>query len=319
MSKLVWDQIGERIAETGVQNGVLYGLVNGAYPKGVAWNGLTSVNESPSGGEPSPFYADNRKYLEIMSEEEFAGSIGCYTYPDEFKDCIGEVELAPGVSIGQQIHNPFGFSYRTEVVNDSLGRAYGYKLHLVYNALAGVSEREHTTINESPEFEELSYEFTTTKIDVTGAKPTAHLVIESTKVSAESLSALEDILYGTAAADARLPLPNEVASFFTGAEPSALALESINPEDDDIDVALNAPIVLTFNNKILKESVVVATEGGEIVEGNKSWNAAGTVLTFTPSTNLIVDTVYIVTVGGVVDIYGQSLAAVVKNFATVTV
>lgn len=319
MSKLVWDQIGERIAETGVQNGVLYGLVNGAYPKGVAWNGLTSVNESPSGGEASPFYADNRKYLEIMSEEEFAGSIGCYTYPDEFKGCIGEVELAPGVSIGQQIHTPFGFSYRTEVVNDSLGRAYGYKLHLVYNALAGVSEREHTTINESPEFEELSYEFTTTKIDVAGAKPTAHLVIDSTKVSAESLSAVEDILYGTAVADARLPLPNEVASFFTGTAPSALALVSINPEDDGIDIALNAPIVLTFNNKILKESVVVATEGGEIVEGNKSWNAAGTVLTFTPSTNLIVDTVYIVTVGGVVDIYGQSLAAVVKNFATVTV
>lgn len=316
MSKLLWDQVGERIAETGIQNGVLYPLVSGVYSKGVAWNGLTSISESPSGGEANPFYADNRKYLEIMSEEEFAGSIGCYTYPDEFKGCIGEIELAPGVTIGAQNHTPFGLSYRTEMMNDSEGRAYGYKLHLVYNALAGVAEREHTTINESPELEELSYDFTTTKIDVTGAKPTSHLIIDSTKVSSAALTTLEDILYGTVGADSRLPLPAEVATIFAGSAPSAITLVSIAPDDDATDVAVNTSIVLTFNNKILKESVIVADDDGGIVNGSKTWDAAGKVLTFTPTGNLSAATLYIVTIGGVVDIYNQSLAAIVKNFAT---
>ena len=199
MSKLVWDAIGERLAETGVKNGVLYPFLNGAYTTGVAWNGLTSVNEAPTGAEASPFYADNQKYLEIMSEEEFAGTIGCYTYPDEFKACIGEAELVAGITIAQQRHNIAGFCYRTEIVNDTDGMDHGYKIHLVYNALFGVSARDHTTINESPDLEELSFDFTATKVPVTGAKPTAHLIIDTTKIptgSADKLQMLLDRLYG---------------------------------------------------------------------------------------------------------------------------
>ncbi|NLE05471.1 MAG: hypothetical protein GX638_11820 [Crenarchaeota archaeon] len=235
MARLIWDAIGERIAEAGVQQAIFFPLTAGVYGAGVAWNGLTSVNEAPSGAEANPFYADNRKYIEIMSEEEFAGSIGCYTYPDGFKSCIGEKELKTGVSIGQQVHTPFGFAYRTEIINDTSGVSYGYKIHLVYNALAGVSEREHSTINESPELEEISFDFTTTKINVTGAKPTAHVVIDSTKfteTTIEKLNNFLDILYGTdgspgsgiegelgyippvEATTSRLPLPDELATIF---------------------------------------------------------------------------------------------------------
>jgi hypothetical protein len=217
MSKIIWDNIGEKIAETGVKQGVLYPMANGLYTAGKPWNGLTSVNEAPTGAEASPFYADNTKYLELMSEEEFAGTIGCYTYPDEFKPCIGEKELAAGVSIGQQRHRPFGFSYRTEVVNDTDGMEYGYKLHLVYNCLAGVSARDHTTQNESPELEELSFDFTATKVPVANSKPTAHLVIDTTKLAEGDLAklkALEDQLYGTESGEATLPTPDAVAEIF---------------------------------------------------------------------------------------------------------
>lgn len=223
MSRIKWDQLGERLAETGVDQGVLYPFTAGAYKTGVAWNGLTSVNEAPTGGEPSPFYADNQKYLELLSEEEFAASIGCYTYPDAFKDCIGEVELVAGVTVSQQSHNMFGFSYRTKIVNDTNGVDHGFKIHLVYNALAGVSARDHTTMNESPELEEISYDITTTKIGVTNGKPTSHLVIDSTKFTAENaekLQTLIDILYGTdgttdplvEAVPARLLTPDEIVA-----------------------------------------------------------------------------------------------------------
>lgn len=218
MSKIVWDQIGERIAETGIDQGVLFPYVASAYTDGVAWNGLTSVNEAPTGAEPNPFYADNQKYIEIMSEEEFAGSIGCYTYPDEFKACIGEKELHAGITIAQQARSMFGFSYRTKVVNDTNGVDYGYKIHLVYNALAGVAARDHTTMNESPELEELSFDITTTKVPVTGGKPTSHLIIDSTKLAAGSeakLQTLLDQLYGTEALPAKLLMPDEVAAIFT--------------------------------------------------------------------------------------------------------
>lgn len=199
MTKLVWDAIGEKLAETGIKNGVLYPLVSGEYEAGVAWNGLTSVNEAPTGAEANPFYADNQKYLEIMSEEEFAGTIGCYTYPDEFKPCIGEIELVTGISVAQQRHIAAGFCYRTEIVNDTDGLEHGYKIHLVYNSLFGVSARDHTTINEAPELEELSFDFTATKVPVTGAKPTAHLIIDTTKIpasAADKLQELLDNLYG---------------------------------------------------------------------------------------------------------------------------
>ena len=225
--KLKWDQTGERIAETGVDQGVLFPFDKGKYEAGVAWNGLTSVNEAPTGGEPSPFYADNQKYLELLSEEEFAASIGCFTYPDEFKPCIGEAELVPGVTIAQQTHRMFGFSYRTKIVNDVDGVDHGFKIHLIYQALAGVSSRDHTTMNDTPELEEISYDITTTKVPVTGGKPTSHLVIDSTKFTEdnkEKLDALIAILYGadevkgeddevlTPAVAPRLPMPDEVVA-----------------------------------------------------------------------------------------------------------
>lgn len=225
MSKLKWDQLGERLAETGVDQGVLYPFVNGAYGDGTAWNGLTSVNEAPTGGEPSAFYADNQKYIEIMSEEEFAGAIGCYTYPDEFKACIGEQELAAGVVIGQQTHTMFGFSYRTKIVNDTNGVDHGFKIHLVYNALAGVSTRDHTTINDSPELEELSFDFTTTKVNVTGGKPTSHLIIDSTKIPAgmdDKFQTLLDTLYGKDAVEGEEPIPAIVPKLLMPDEVAAL-------------------------------------------------------------------------------------------------
>lgn len=216
MSKrLKWGQLGERIAETGVDQGVLYPFETTAFGKGVAWNGLTSINEAPTGAEPSPFYADNRKYLELMSEEEFAGTIGCFTYPDEFYACVGEVETAPGMIIGQQTHKMFAFSYRTKIMNDTQGLDFGFKIHLVYNALAGVSAKDHTTMNESPELEEISFDFTTTKVDVTGGKPTAHIVLDSRKFTEATKPKLEqimDVLYGTDDADPRLLMPDEIAA-----------------------------------------------------------------------------------------------------------
>lgn len=225
MSKLIWDAIGERFAETGVKNGVLYPFVSSAYAPGVAWNGLTSVGEAPTGAEASPFYADNQKYLEIMSEEEFAGTIGCYTYPDEFKACIGEAELVTGIVVGQQRHSMCGFCYRTEIVNDTEGIDHGFKIHVVYGAMVGVSARDHTTLNDAPELEEMSFDFTATKVPVTGAKPTAHLVIDSTKIpagSAAKLQTLMDKLYGkdatldpvAPAIEPTLLTPDEIAAIF---------------------------------------------------------------------------------------------------------
>lgn len=213
MAKLLWDQLGERIAEAGVDQGVLFPFATTEFGAGIAWNGLTSVNEAPTGGEPSPFYADNRKYLELMSEEEYAGSIGCYTYPPEFQACLGEVELAPGMVIAQQTHKLFAFSYRTKIINDTEGLDHGFKIHIVYNALAGVTARDHTTMNESPELEEITFDFTTTKVDVTGGKPTSHLVLDSTKfteVTMPKLVQIMDKLYGTAALEPELLMPDDI-------------------------------------------------------------------------------------------------------------
>lgn len=216
MSKLVWDKTGERYYETGVKQGVLYPQdENGAYPKGVAWNGLTSVTESPSGAEPTPLYADDIKYLELMSAEEFGGTIESYTYPDEFAKCNGEAELVPGVSVGQQERSAFGLSYKTTLGNDVKKNDYGYKLHLVYGAMASVSEKAFQTINDNPEAITFSHEFTTTPVEVTGMKPTAHLEINSTKVDAVKLAALEAILYGSENEEPRLPLPDEIKTLLT--------------------------------------------------------------------------------------------------------
>lgn len=216
--KLVWDKTGERIFETGVDHGVLYPLsTEGTYDKGVAWNGLISVSESPSGAEPEALWADNMKYLNLMSAEEFGARIECYTYPDEFAECDGSAEIAPGVLIGQQKRKTFGLSYRTIIGNDVDGNDHGYKLHLIYGALASPSEKGYSTVNDSPEAITFSYEVSTTPVNVEGFKPTASLTIDSTKVAKEKLTALEAILYGSESEEARLPLPDEIATLFKAA------------------------------------------------------------------------------------------------------
>lgn len=212
MPKLVWDATGERLYETGVKQGVLYVMDKGAYPKGVAWNGLTAVTESPSGAEATPLYADDTKYLNLMSAEEFGATIEAYTYPDEFMECDGSAALAEGVYIGQQPRKTFGMCYRTVLGNDVDNNNYGYKLHLIYGALAAPSEKAYATINDSPEAITFSWEVTTTPVNVTGHKPTASITIDSTKVDADKLAALEKVLYGDADAEAKLPLPDEVAT-----------------------------------------------------------------------------------------------------------
>ena len=212
MSKIVWDQTGERLYETGVKRGVLYVQDSGGtYPKGVAWNGLTAVTESPSGAEATPLYADDIKYLNLISTEELGGTIEAYTYPDEFAECDGSASIATGVYIGQQPRKTFGMCYTTTVGNDVDSNAHGYKLHLIYGALASPSEKAYSTINDSPEAITFSWEFSTTPVNVTGFKPTANIVIDSTKATPEKLAALEKILYGDTEVEPRLPLPNEVA------------------------------------------------------------------------------------------------------------
>jgi len=224
--KLTWNETGTRHYETGVKNGVLYVRdKDGKYPKGVAWNGLTGVTESPSGAEPSPLYADDIKYLTLMSIEELGATIEAFVSPDEFDECDGTAELAPGVSIGQQARKIFGMSYRTTIGNDVELDDHGYKLHLLYGALASPSEKAYATINESPEAITFSWEVTTTPVEVPGFKPTALITIDSTKVNETVLKQLEDILYGSTEADAYLPLPTELKALFGGTGTS-------NPEEE---------------------------------------------------------------------------------------
>lgn len=316
--KLVWDQVSKRLYETGVSNGVLYPQnTQGLYPLGIVWNGLISVTESPSGAEATAIYADNIKYLNLLSAEEFAATIEAYTYPDEFAICDGSAEIATGVLVGQQKRGAFGLSYRTALGNDVEGSDYGYKLHLIYGAIAAPSEKGYQTINDSPEAITFSWEVSTTPVVVTGHKPTASLVIDSTKVPEANLKALEDILYGTEAADPRLPLPDEVAALFVGDAPDAIELVSIAPVNGDQAAAVDGNIVLTFNNKITSETIVIAKADGTIVAGTKAWDAAKKVLTFNPTENLDNESTYLVTISGVVDVYGQALAATVKTFTTV--
>lgn len=218
MSKIVWDKTGERLYETGVKQGVLYIPTDGVYSKGVAWNGLTAVTESPSGAEATALYADDIKYLNLMSNEEFGCTIEAYTFPAEWEACDGSASLAAGVSIGQQTRKTFGLCYRTTLGNDVDGNDYGYKLHLVYGGLASPSERAYATINDSPEAMTFSWEVTTTPVNVTGHKPTAHLEINSTKADPAKLAALEAILYGSEESEPRMPLPDEIAELMAVAE-----------------------------------------------------------------------------------------------------
>lgn len=211
MTKLEWDKTGDRFYETGVKNGVLYVQdAEGKYPAGVAWNGLTAVTESPSGAEATPLYADDIKYLNLMSAEEFGATIEAYTYPEAFAECDGSAEAATGVFLGQQPRKTFGMCYRTTLGNDTKGNDYGYKIHIIYGAVAAPSEKAYTSVNDSPEAMTLSWEITTTPVAVEGHKPTATITIDSTKCSDSGLAALEAALYGTADKEAYLPLPAEV-------------------------------------------------------------------------------------------------------------
>lgn len=219
MSKIVWDEVGKRLYETGVDHAVLYPQdETGAYPKGVAWNGLTAVTQSPSGAEANPLYADNIKYLNLMSAEDFGATVEAYMYPDEFAECDGSAEIAPGVSASQQNRKAFGMCYRTLIGNDVKGTDYGYKLHIIYGALAAPSERAYNSVNDSPEAATLSWELSTTPVSIAGFKPTAHLEIDSTKVETTKMAALEAILYGSESTEARLPLPNEIVTLLKGEE-----------------------------------------------------------------------------------------------------
>lgn len=215
---LKWDQLGEKKYETGVSHGVLYKKENASSTKwvGVAWNGLTSVTESPEGADKNDLYADNIKYASLRAAETFGGTIEAYTYPPEFESCNGEASLAEGIVIGQQAREPFGLCYRTEQGNDTDGQNYGYKLHLVYNCTCSPSERAYETINDSPDAITFSWEFDSTPVPATGFKDTSCLVIDSTKVSAENLTALEEALYGTASEDAYLPTPDEIVEILSG-------------------------------------------------------------------------------------------------------
>lgn len=211
MSKLVWDKVGERYYETGVDRGVLFPMGKGGkYDAGVAWSGLTAINENPSGGEANPFYVDNIKYLNIMGTEDFGFGIEAYTYPDEWEACDGSAEIAPGVTAGQQTRKVFGLSYRTLIGNDTEGTDHGYKIHLVYGAQASPSQRNRNSVNESPEPTAMSWDATTTPVDIPGFKPAAHLTISSTKTSPEKMAALEAILYGSESAEPHLPMPDEL-------------------------------------------------------------------------------------------------------------
>ena len=215
MSKLVWDALGERYYETGVSKGVLYVTDDaGAYGDGVSWSGLTNVTQTPSGAEATALYADNIKYLNLMSEEDFSAKIEAYYYPDEFEECDGSKELVPGVSAGQQPRKSFGFSYQTIIGNDTKRNAYGYKIHLIYGCTAKPSERSNATVNESPEAVTLSWKLSTVAAEIAmdGFKPSAKITIDSTKVDPAKLKELEDLLYGTAAAEASLPTPDAVAA-----------------------------------------------------------------------------------------------------------
>ena len=219
MSRITWDNTGSRFYETGVKQGVLYPIqTNGEYSKGVAWNGLTAVTESPSGAEANPLYADDIKYLNLLSTEEFGATIEAYTYPDEFAECDGSAALATGVMIGQQKRKTFGLCYRTTLGNDVDGNDYGYKLHLIYGCLAAPSEKAYATINDSPEAITFSWEISTTPVSVENFKPTSQITIDSIKADPTKLAALEDILYGKESEDSsepRLPLPNEVATLMS--------------------------------------------------------------------------------------------------------
>lgn len=259
MAEIKWDQTGQRFYETGTDHGVLYLPDNtGAYVTGVAWNGLTAITEAPSGAETTKLYADNIAYANMQSAEEFGGTIEAYTYPDEFEECDGSRNLGDGVSIGQQPRRSFGLSYRTLVGNDIAGTAYGYKLHLVYGCLAAPSEKSYATVNDSPEAVTFSWEFSTTPVPVEGHAPTAVLTINSAKVDPDALEALEQILYGTASTDPRLPNPDEVAALLDGAITVVTATQpTYNPTTDVVTIPSTPGVNYYIDGELVTGTVTI--------------------------------------------------------------
>ena len=215
MPKLEWDKSGEKLYETGVKNCALYVFRNNAYDKGIAWNGITGITESPSGAEASALYADDIKYLNLISNEDFGATLEAYTYPKEFEECDGTAEISKGVSIGQQNRKTFGLVYKTTLGNDVDGNSYGYKIHVIYGCLAAPSEKAYASINDSPEAITFSWELSTTPVEVNGFKPTSTITIDSTKIDAEKLKKLEDKLYGSETGEATLLLPNEIMALLS--------------------------------------------------------------------------------------------------------
>jgi hypothetical protein len=270
--RLQWDQVGDRFYETGVDRGVLYlSDANGVYDNGYAWNGLTTVTEQPSGADATPTYADNIKYLNLIATEQFGATIEAYTYPDEFGVCDGTAEPSAGVQVGQQTRKTFGLSYRTRLGNDVDGVDHGYKLHLIYGALAAPSEKAHATINDTPEAITFSWTLSTTPVDVTGLKPASTITIDSTQVNAADLTALEDMLYGTAGADPRLPLPDEVIALFGGA---VATVETVAPTYDAGTDIITIPAVA---------GVVYSIDGAVVPAGPFGPITQDTVVTAAPA------------------------------------
>jgi hypothetical protein len=289
MTALTWDQVGERFYETGVDHGVLYiPDETGDYTDGVAWNGLTTVTESPSGAEATPLYADNMKYLNLISAEQFGATIEAFTYPDEFAQCDGTAVPAPGVAIGQQNRKVFGLCYRTRLGNDQDGSDHGYKLHLLYGAQAAPSEKAYATINDAPEAISFSWAISTSPVDVPGFKPTALLTVDSTTVDAADLAALEMVLYGDEGVEPRLPLPAEVVGMFAGGAVTSVRLTAVNaptyvPATHVVTLPAVTGVTWKVNNvtkpagaqpamTVGQTSVVTAhANSGFVIEGDNDW------------------------------------------------
>ena len=273
MAQLTWDETGKRFYETGVDRGVLF-LQNsqGAYTNGVAWNGLTAVTESPTGAEANPQYADNIKYLNLISTEEFGATIEAFTYPDEFAQCDGTATPSAGVSVGQQTRKTFGFAYRTKLGNDIAGSDYGYKLHLIYGALAAPSEKAYATVNDSPEALTFSWEVTTTPVDVPGLKPTAQITIDSTKVDATALADLEALLYGTAGVNPALPLPADVIDLFAdGLTEVVPTVPSYNDVTHVITIPTVTGVTYKIGNVTKTGTVTITADTVVTAEPNKGY------------------------------------------------
>lgn len=290
MTQISWDNVGERRYETGVDHGVLYQIDpdTNEYVDGVPWNGLTTLTESPSGADSNKQYADNRVYVNLLSAEEFGGTIEAFTYPEEFGQNDGSTEPAPGVRLGQQGRRPFGLAYRTQMGNDVEGTDFGYKLHLVYGAQASPSERAYATVNDSPEAASLSWEFTTTPVNVTGYRPTSIITVDSTTTDPDKLADLEDILFGTASDDPRLPMPDEVLALVTdGAVNVDLDLAANQPMFDDPSGVITLPAVAGVQWKVggvnkapgaqpalvagQQATVRATAQAGYNLEGDETW------------------------------------------------